>query len=144
MHFEMYLCVSNIIMITVIKVTGGSRTATTTKLERLVIIVNGFQPSILDVAAVLDLPLNLSWVFVQLVSILWKGISLTSQLAKVIETGCFNFLFIGGSILIDNSWEPTLIGFSSTNSCSPLLKNKSRSLHFWKPLLVMWFLRFLT
>ena len=68
MHFEMYLCVSNIIMITVIKVTGGSRTATTTKLERLVILVNGFQAltiitkhSILDGAAALDPPLKVIW-----------------------------------------------------------------------------------
>ena len=44
---------------------GGSRTAATSKMERFVIIVNGFQPltiitkrSILDVAAVLDPPLN--------------------------------------------------------------------------------------
>ena len=43
---------------------GGSRTATTSKMERFVITVNGFQPltiitkrSILDVAAVLDPPL---------------------------------------------------------------------------------------
>ena len=45
--------------------SGGSRTAATSKMERLVIIVNGFQPltiitkrSILDVAAVLDPPLQ--------------------------------------------------------------------------------------
>ena len=43
---------------------GGSRTAATSKIERFVIIVNGFQPfniitkhSILDVAAVPDSPL---------------------------------------------------------------------------------------
>ena len=43
---------------------GGSRAAATSKMERFVIIVNGFQPltiitkrAILDVAAVLDLPL---------------------------------------------------------------------------------------
>ena len=43
---------------------GGSRTAATSKMERFVSIVNGFQPltiitkrSILDVAAVLDPPL---------------------------------------------------------------------------------------
>ena len=43
-------------------IRGGSRTAATSKMERLVIIVNGIQPltiitkcSILDVAAVLDL-----------------------------------------------------------------------------------------
>ena len=43
---------------------GGSRTAATSKMERFVIIVNGFQPltiitksSTLDVAAVLDPPL---------------------------------------------------------------------------------------
>ena len=43
---------------------GGSRTAATSKMERFVIIVNGFQPltiitkrSILDVTAVLDPPL---------------------------------------------------------------------------------------
>ena len=42
---------------------GGSRTAATSKMERFVIIVNGFKPltiitkcSILDVAAVLDPP----------------------------------------------------------------------------------------
>ena len=44
---------------------GGSRAAATSKMERFVIIVNGFQPltiitkrSILDVAAVLDPPLD--------------------------------------------------------------------------------------
>ena len=44
---------------------GGSRTAATSKTERFVMIVNGFQPltiitkrSILDVPAVLDLPLT--------------------------------------------------------------------------------------
>ena len=43
---------------------GGSRAAATSKMERFVIIVNGFQPltiitkrSILDIAAALDLPL---------------------------------------------------------------------------------------
>ena len=43
---------------------GGSRNAATSKMERFVIIVNGFQPltiitkhSILDVSAVLDPPL---------------------------------------------------------------------------------------
>ena len=46
---------------------GGSKTAATSKMELFVIIVNGFQPlttitksSILDVAAVLDLPLTSS------------------------------------------------------------------------------------
>ena len=45
--------------------TGRSRTAVTSKMERFVIIVNGFQPlniitkhSILDVAAVLDSPVR--------------------------------------------------------------------------------------
>ena len=43
---------------------GGSRAAETSKMERFVIIVNGFQPfitkrSILDVAAALDPPLIL-------------------------------------------------------------------------------------
>ena len=45
---------------------GGSKTAAKSKMERFVIIVNGFQPltiitkhSILDVAAVLDRPLGL-------------------------------------------------------------------------------------
>ena len=45
---------------------GGCRTAATSKMERFVIIANGFQPltittkcSILDVAAVLDPPLNI-------------------------------------------------------------------------------------
>ena len=44
---------------------GGSRTAATSKMERFVIIVNGWKPltiitkrSILDVAAVLDSPLQ--------------------------------------------------------------------------------------
>ena len=44
---------------------GGSRTAATSKMERFVIIVNGFQPLtiitkryILDVASVLDPPLG--------------------------------------------------------------------------------------
>ena len=44
---------------------GGSRTAATSKMERFVIIVNGWKPltiitkrSILDVAAVLDPPLT--------------------------------------------------------------------------------------
>ena len=44
---------------------GGSRTAATSKIERFVIIANGFKPliiitkrSILDVAAVLDPPLD--------------------------------------------------------------------------------------
>ena len=47
------------------KIRGGSRTAATSKFKHFVIIVNGFQPltiitksSILDVAAVLDQPLN--------------------------------------------------------------------------------------
>ena len=46
--------------------SGGSRGAATSKMERFVIIVNGFQPltiitkrSILDVAAPLDPPLDL-------------------------------------------------------------------------------------
>ena len=46
---------------------GGSRSVTTSKMKRFVIIVNGFQPltimtkrSILDVAAALDPPLRLS------------------------------------------------------------------------------------
>ena len=45
---------------------GGSRTVATSKMERFVIIVNGFQPltiitkqSILDVAVVLDPPVSL-------------------------------------------------------------------------------------
>ena len=48
------------------KIRGGSRAAATSKMERFVIIVNGFQPltiitkrSILDVAAALDLPLKM-------------------------------------------------------------------------------------
>ena len=50
------------------KCRGGSRNAATSKMERFVTIVNGFQPltiitmrSILDVAAVLDPPLE--WYF---------------------------------------------------------------------------------
>ena len=48
-------------------IKGASRTAATSKMERFVIIVNGFQPltiitksSILDVAAVLDPPLDIA------------------------------------------------------------------------------------
>ena len=48
----------------VLVIRGGSRTAATSKMERFVIIVNGFQTltiitkrSIFDVAAVLDRPL---------------------------------------------------------------------------------------
>ena len=47
---------------------GGPRAAAASKMERFVIIVNGFQPltiitkrSILDVAAVLDQPLYFKW-----------------------------------------------------------------------------------
>ena len=49
------------------KVRGGSRAATTSKMERFVIIVNGFQPltvftkrSILDAAAALDPPVKVA------------------------------------------------------------------------------------
>ena len=49
----------------IVKTTGGSRTAATSKMEHFVIIVNGWKPltiitkrSILNVAAVLDLPLK--------------------------------------------------------------------------------------
>ena len=48
------------------KIRGGSRAAATSKMERFVIIVNGFQPltiitkrSILDAAAALDPPLKI-------------------------------------------------------------------------------------
>ena len=48
------------------RIRGGSRIAATSKMERFVIIVNGFQPltiitkrSILDVAAFLDPPLRI-------------------------------------------------------------------------------------
>ena len=51
---------------TQLNISGGSRTAATFKMERSVIIVNDFKPltvitkrSILDVAAVLDPPLNM-------------------------------------------------------------------------------------
>ena len=51
--------------IRLINYRGGSRTAATSKMERFVIIVNGWKPltiitkrSILDVAAVLDPPLT--------------------------------------------------------------------------------------
>ena len=51
----------------VTKTRDGSRAAATSKMERFVIIVNGFQPltiitkpSILDVAAALDLPSTIS------------------------------------------------------------------------------------
>ena len=56
----------NSICLKIMYVRGGSRAAATSKMERLVIIVNGFQPltiitqrSILDVAAALDPPLRL-------------------------------------------------------------------------------------
>ena len=49
----------------IVKTTGRSRTAATSKMEHFVIIVNGWKPltiitkrSILNVAAVLDLPLK--------------------------------------------------------------------------------------
>ena len=64
---------SNIVATTVplskeeMSIRGGSRTAAASKMERFVIIVNGFQPltiitkrSILDVAAVLDPPLSIN------------------------------------------------------------------------------------
>ena len=39
-------------------IRGGSGAAATSKMERFVIIVNGWKHSVLDVAAVLDQPLN--------------------------------------------------------------------------------------
>ena len=49
---------------------GGSRTAATSKMQLFVVIVNGLQPltiitkcSIFDVAAVLDPPLNMGFVY---------------------------------------------------------------------------------
>ena len=49
-------------------VRGGSRTAATSKMERFVVIVNGWKPltiitkhSILDVAAVLDPPMMVNY-----------------------------------------------------------------------------------
>ena len=64
--FIMYVCITIIKTLDFsMEVRGGSRTAATSKMERFVIIVNGFQPltiitkrSILDVAAVLDPPLE--------------------------------------------------------------------------------------
>ena len=54
------------ILIWTLQIRGGSRTAATSKMELFVILVNGFQPltiitkcSILDVAAVLDPPLQI-------------------------------------------------------------------------------------
>ena len=49
---------------------GGSRTAATSKMERFVIIVNGLR-SILDVAAVLDPPLVMERLKVQLIRTSW-------------------------------------------------------------------------
>ena len=56
---------------------GGSRAAATTKMERFVIIVNGFKPlnvitkrSILDVAAALDPPLSQQFALLVLLIIL--------------------------------------------------------------------------
>ena len=62
---------------------GGSRTAATFKMERSVIIVNGWKPlsiitkrSILDVAAVLDPPLNL------------LAINFSSQISSLVKIFC--------------------------------------------------------
>ena len=56
-------------------IRGGSRTAVTSNIEHFVIIVNGFQPltiitksSILDVEAVLDLPLIIKLIALSSVS----------------------------------------------------------------------------
>ena len=61
---------------------GGSKTAATSKMECFVIIVNGFQPltiitkcSILDVAAVLDLPLILILIFISVFILKWNNIT---------------------------------------------------------------------
>ena len=55
----------NVFLLNLAQARSGSRTAATCKMERFVIIVNGFQPltiitkrSILAVAAVLDPPLD--------------------------------------------------------------------------------------
>ena len=64
--FKIELLNSFVLKICLQIVRGGSRTAATSKMERFVIIVNGFQlpivtkGSILDVAAVLDPPLNIA------------------------------------------------------------------------------------
>ena len=59
-----FSCASTDIEEVMKKIKGGSRAATTSKMECFVIKLNGFQPlaiitkrSILDVAAALDLPL---------------------------------------------------------------------------------------
>ena len=68
------------------KVRGGSRTAATSKMERFVIIVNGWKPltiitkrSILDVAAVLDPPLKVVVVCDCLTKFLRSGELSTSE-----------------------------------------------------------------
>ena len=84
-------------------VRGGSRAAATSKIERFVIIVNGFQPltiitkcSILDVATVLDLPLN---VFIKSLFYLHLIVTMLKFSSPVIVTLAFiilkpnNFLF---------------------------------------------------
>ena len=74
---------------------GGSRAAATSKMERFVIIVNGFQPltiitkhSILDVAAVLDPPLVLS-----------RSMD-TSAEVTLLHSHTFSVLNIGGKLFL--------------------------------------------
>ena len=86
---------------------GGSRTAATFKMERFVIIANGFQPltiitkrSILDVAAVLDPPLN----------------SLVAQnLSEISQLEAYNSLYKHDFICISETYFDSSIleGYSS-------------------------------
>ena len=65
--YSRILCNRDIIYYLCITIRGGSRVAATSKMERFLVIDNGFQPltiitkrSILDVSAALDLPLAMS------------------------------------------------------------------------------------
>ena len=95
-----------------LELRGRSRTVATSKMEHFVIIVNGFQPVtiitklfILDVAAVLDPPLELSFVLmrhkkhltISVLSIINQLITMVSQLLR---TKCFR---VGSRVLCRRS-----------------------------------------
>ena len=85
-----------------INVRGGSRAAATSKMERFVIIVNGWKPltiitkrSILDVAAVLDPPLNVSPYYKYLLCLLvvWKNMFQITNFINLYLLFCVNVTF---------------------------------------------------
>ena len=112
---------------------GGSRTAATSKMERFVIIVNGFQPLtiitkryILDVASVLDPPLG------------WEKIILDSSskimlvLMNGITTKYLNVVFdelITGVVFLLRDWQMTC-GIRNENYKLKLTHYRSM-LHFY-------------